>query len=393
MDDFTVAFSETVLGRFLRAISVYILLLWNLVSMFHGRHIPRPHLDDQEALTTAAKLEKLKDLTVKETDTELARFPQGTTESVVALELSKHANGQRPSLRVSTASRLSAIVDRVEKNEALAEITRTLSSRSIRKSPVATTPKRPKRPELRFDIITPTLPSTIESLEEPPTTGISLSYYTMNPSSSDVPTIRRPLDNPTQPFESQLDGQGNPGHASHTSLITQPPSQITCISFIDELMRQQNELDKSIAKLKLLSMDMKDTQASEEAPTLDNSSTVVRENVASVKTRSQSTTRTGSLSPRSEFSLSVFPIPPLTSESATEDRQLSKPNIRKLPEPPTIASNQTIPLGSVPDSPSQASTVARMMSGGTQYDVTSFIGSKPRHFHMPFCSLPRYRFD
>ncbi|KXN89896.1 hypothetical protein AN958_04900 [Leucoagaricus sp. SymC.cos] len=375
------AFSETVLGRFLRAISVYVLLLWNLISIFHRRNNPRRLPDDQEAAPISPGLEKPRALEAEVEDTGLAHL-QGRTPSIITLERGAVSDSKeigRPPLRVSTASRLSVIVNRVEQNETLAEITRSISSRSIHKSPVMPiAPKRPRRPDLRFDIITPSLPSTTEnpvSPEEPPTTGISLSYYTMNTSTADIPIIREPPVNLAKASVYQQDSQENSENSSQVSLVAQPPSQDPIISSFNELMRQQNELDKSIAKLRLLSVDTTNLQSVDVSPaTALESSSVAEDTLTSTRSRPPSTLLTESLSPHSEFSFSAFPLPPPPPDTIGLEHLVKRP-IRRLRESPGPNPRQAAPMLSEPETPSRASMVARMVSGGTQYDVTSFIGN------------------
>ncbi|KAJ3571589.1 hypothetical protein NP233_g3660 [Leucocoprinus birnbaumii] len=367
------AFSETILGRFLRAIGVYVFLLWNLVTLFQRRDAARRVIDDQEAPAVLPS-EKSKERIMNKEDMGPSRTRERTPSMVTLGHVMQSPEARPTPLRISTTSRLSMIVNRVDQSDALAEITRSISTRSSRRSPVTpVTPKRPRRPDLRFDIITPTLPATAENPdEEPPTTGISLSYYTMNTSLPDVPVIRDPPVNPTKPSLYQADEQGNMEYTSQTSIIAQPPSHNASLSSFDELMRQQNELDQSIAKLKLLSVDNVDLPplASTLSPVPENSSTT-GDTAASTKSRPQSTPRTvESTSPRSEFSFSAFPIPPPRPESIRVSR-FTNSTIRKLPQPPDQTSSQVAPMLTVPESP--VNMFARMTSGATQYDVTSFI--------------------
>lgn len=384
--DCLVAFSETVLGRFLRAISIYTLLLYNLITLFHVPSGDRTPALDEEASLTPARSEKPKGLIIRTTDPKSVQ-PSQRTPSIVAVERTvptplEIVENARPPLRISASSRLSMLVSRVEQNEALAGVTRTISSRSSRKS-LATpaTPKRPKRPDLRFDIITPVLPSTTEnpgSAGEPPTTGISLTYYTMdlqNPEMASVLDGQEESIGAVNPPVYQSDEQNNPRNTSRTSLLVQPPSHRgPSFTSFEELIRQQNELDRSIAKLRLLSVDTTNLSPPEEATS--NSPSPAGDTTTSAKSRPQSTLRTDSLSPHSEFSLSVFPAPPPRPESMARETRFSKPVVlrRKLPQPPISSFNQ-VP-SAVPESPSQRGVVARLTSGGTQYDVTSFINSR-----------------
>ncbi|KAF9452639.1 hypothetical protein P691DRAFT_803760 [Macrolepiota fuliginosa MF-IS2] len=375
----TFAFSEMVLGRFLRAISIYVLLLYNLINTFRRPTAERVPTNDREE---SIKPEKPKHLIIETADLNPGPIPQ-KTPSILTIErtIPTPMENPHPLLRVSASSRLSALVKRVEQNETLAELTRTMS-KSSRKSPVTPTPpKKPRRPDLRFDIIMPPPHSAenSDSPEEPPTTGISLTYYTMNVEGRDVPNvpiIQDPSISPTKSSIYQSVRPGDVGGTSKTSFIIQPLSRaIPSVNSFDELMRQQNELDKSIANLRLLSVDTSSIKPpAKSAPTLPGSS-LAEDSPASAKSRPQSTLRTDSLSQHSEFSLSIFPVPPSRPESVTAERRFSKPMaLRKPPQIPVSSLNQAPSTSPIPESPSQTGGTARLTSAGTQYDVTSFIG-------------------
>jgi hypothetical protein len=172
-----------------------------------------------------------------------------------------------------------------------------------------------------------------------------------------------------------------------------------------ELLRQQTELDNSIAALRLLSprrdsgedarvqFDLPSAPASPDGPKELN--------------RSNSSVALPSSSRRSEFSLSNFPEPPMTftatangipSPTSTlkarfdsDDERRSKSVVKTegitglpLPKMPALSDYPSTPQ-SMPNSPGRNSSdtgnmssgVSRMKvdSAGTQYDVTSFIGS------------------
>lgn len=286
----------------------------------------------------------------------------------------------QPSLRVSASSRFSALVSHAEKREALAELTRTITSKSTRRLPIApiTSPKKPRRSDLHFDIITPALPSATEAPNTPgeaPTTGVSLTYYTMNFSPSTTPTtltVPRLTDH-TIMSPSPTGVQDNDEPIPQTSFVNQPPVHLNpSITSFDELMRQQNELDKSIANLRLLSIDTRNIRPPEIVPTLETSP-LGRDTMASAK----STLRTDSLSQHSEFSLSVFPLPP-PPESVLGDKRSSIPKflLRKLPQSPVRPQSQVQLSPSIRNSSFQNNVSVRLTSAGTQYDVTSFIDGK-----------------
>ncbi|KAF9229438.1 hypothetical protein BS17DRAFT_876945 [Gyrodon lividus] len=178
---------------------------------------------------------------------------------------------------------------------------------------------------------------------------------------------------------------------------SQPPARDSGMS-LDELLRQQNELDKSIMALKLFS---KRTSVS------SSTSSQIRTQDSTEMTRFSSSTgrRTAS-----DVSLSNFPLPswltspvPLLPSSRLppiirmrEDRRARLPATvvspttvleQLLPPPKLFASLADIPRSprseSVSDSPlrgdneslsAAAGRPPRFNSGGTQYNVTSFIG-------------------
>jgi len=168
-----------------------------------------------------------------------------------------------------------------------------------------------------------------------------------------------------------------------------PARRSTVVSF-SELLRQQTELDNSIAALRLLS------------PQEQSTSTVVIEGGSEDLNRSSDVGMPSSM--RSEFSLSNFPEPPMTFTSTANgvpsptlplkvrfDRNADRGTIltngvADLPLPKiSILNDYPTTPQSLPDSPRRNSgdtgnmsgNMSRMKvnSGGTQYDVTSFIGN------------------
>jgi hypothetical protein len=174
----------------------------------------------------------------------------------------------------------------------------------------------------------------------------------------------------------------------------QPPSPATIrpdrprssvVSF-NEMMRQQQELDDSIAALRLLTPG-----DSTPLTSTDGSSDVKNETEASRASRSRSVA-TISASGRSDFSLSVFPDPPeepsdgfaaaaahaMLKQPGTESRMdpvKGEPPQPKLLAPYNDSRRKEVPMnvGSVELT---IPSGLRVESGGTQYDVTSFIGGE-----------------
>ncbi|KAF7784432.1 hypothetical protein Agabi119p4_597 [Agaricus bisporus var. burnettii] len=358
----TFAFSEMVLGRFLRAISIYIFLLYNLITIFSAATRDRISHSDEEAPANSEKPIRL-----VTNDTTLRSETQTAT---VALESAAPAqpNDERSSLSIAASSRLSKFVSRVEPNEAFAGVTRTMSNRKSSGTPVA--PKRHKRPDLRFDIMTPILTSTPEDPDlvgERRATDISLTYYTMGLQS--IVAVSTPngegSDSPS-PY-GQLRGVADLQQTRASDF--QASDHSFSVTPYEELMREQEELDNSIAKLGILSVDVKDVLSQEAGSTLDGSISPAGDTTTSVKSKHRSTLRTDSLSFHSDFSLSVFPTPPPPPESMSGERRFSRPMFlrRKLPQLPVDDTTQE--ASSVQESPVDAV----MASGETHYDVTSFI--------------------
>lgn len=163
------------------------------------------------------------------------------------------------------------------------------------------------------------------------------------------------------------------------------------INSFDELLRQQTELDNSIAALRLVSPS---TQSIPPDPPEASSSSPMsvpgKSSEGSMKARSNSVStlsylgrKPDSASNRSDFSLSIFPEPPVVATDTTTRRdELSKLGVRsRVPglDPPPKPAPTEVTAGetpSLPVSPSRFETTARFDSAGTQYDVTSFIGGR-----------------
>lgn len=210
-----------------------------------------------------------------------------------------------------------------------------------------------------------------------PFTAVSLSYYTMDQSSGDYRTSRLLNTNSSDlPKESEL----NPKFRIPDS--DKPPdiSPQGSITSIDELFRQQTELDKSIAALRLFSMQTDfPGMVSEPAEGA----------VSAVSPRSRNTltsNKTESLSNRSDFSLSVFPAPPMVpvdevatkypsegarqneAQKASSTSKVQKENGKDPLIPASLAS--AVPLSSS----SKDDRDPKFDSAATHFDVTSFIG-------------------
>lgn len=148
---------------------------------------------------------------------------------------------------------------------------------------------------------------------------------------------------------------------------------------LDELLRQQMELDKSIRALRLFARQSDDIPFSPPTPDIVSSTDNPPESTKpplSNRTTSMSTNKPDSASARSEFSLSIFPEPPIVDTGPLSPGSIVAGRARRLP--------RTSRRPSFPSSPSQYGTVAaRAGSAGTRYDVTSFIRSEPSFPSIP----------
>lgn len=227
------------------------------------------------------------------------------------------------------------------------------------------------------------------------------SYYADGP---DKPVPSTPTaTSSVRQTESPVYGLG--GIVQRPSQSRRTPSSTTrssAMSFTD-LLRQQTELDNSIAALRLLSPQQPGRDSGEPIGPMDG---VTNSNGPKDLNRSNSSVGLPS-SGRSEFSLSNFPEPPMTFTSTANgipsptstsrgrfDRNEERRSVAAGLLPPKMPILSEYPTTPMPDSPGRSSedagnrpgNMSRMKvdSGGTQYDVTSFIGSAS--------TLPRMKF-
>lgn len=387
---FIVSFTETSLGRFLRAVEVYLLIVHNLYTTFQAfSALPQA----SNSLDTKPLAEKF-----AVTDTlpyVYANKPQ-ELHNQFRLVTPRTIQGQSRASKISwnLPHRNSAIfignehelgLDRETPREVVAvadsnkvrEGDNPLGTVAVAVSPAMLQPEAP-----------PPNSATMLASKQPsgdrPFTAVSLSYYTTDQSSGEYNTSRslnsRSLNShsPNLPKESELNPNPHIPDSDRPSNVS-PNGSITSI---DELFRQQTELDKSIAALRLFSMQT------------DFSKIVAEPSdgaVSAVATRSRNTmtsNKTESFSNRSDFSLSVFPAPPIVpvdevstkypNQGARQDdsqkaSSATKGQKRKgkSPEPLILASlTSAVPLRSS----SKDDRDSKFDSAATQFDVTSFIG-------------------
>jgi len=145
------------------------------------------------------------------------------------------------------------------------------------------------------------------------------------------------------------------------------------VSSLDEIIHQQNELDKRIAALRV----EHSVAPSLLHPELSEFLQVPANPVRSTLRNSAMTTLTEGTSSNSAFSLSIFPEPPVDTMNENSDND----NIVNRPAPPR--SRKKRKRFNDPRTSTSSTSLRRSISGqnrfnstGTQWDVTSFIGSE-----------------
>ncbi|GLB36284.1 hypothetical protein LshimejAT787_0305720 [Lyophyllum shimeji] len=389
------AFSETTLGRFLRAVEMYILIVSALITAFY--EIPPPSSSPQDHpgksfIRISEKPQAPVVRTIPPLVTSLGVLPRRRSAVPVSNEL------RRPSIATSL-SRLSSWVlplstDRRNSAGRIYTEDRELGMAPL-ENPMArvTSPGRTKVAEIQKpqNTLDTNLASDEANMEEQstiskdrPGTAVSIPSYYGIPSDRLPPPagiVTRGTDSPIY---------GLNGIMARTRDQEKQPRPQSSTSF-DELLRQQSELDRSIAALRLFSGTTPPPETQPSQPAIPVSSPP---NAAvSPKARSNSASMNSYLGPkpdsasnRSDFSLSVFPEPPAVS---TEDLPTSARlerlagRTRTLRRDPTaneaakaIASKVIEEeSSSLPVSPTRyEGGTPRLESAGTQYDVTSFIG-------------------
>lgn len=382
---FIVSFTETSLGRFLRAVEVYLLIVHSLYTTFQAfSALPQASSKLTTSLDTKPLAEKF-----LVTDTLAYAYVNKTQGSHNQFRLVAPRTSQGKS-RVSNLSwilpRRTLIGNEHEllgrDNESLREEVVVVDSKKAREDDdplgtiaVAISPAmpQPQAPSLNSVSVS----ASKQRSGDRPFTAVSLSYYTMDQFSGEYNTSRSLNSNFFNlPKESELNPKPHIPDSDRPSIVQSPQGSITSI---DELFRQQTELDKSIAALRLFSMQTDFprivTEPSDSA-------------VSAVATRSRSTltsNKTESLSNRSDFSLSVFPAPPIVpvDEVATKypnegarqnDGQKASSVAKGQKEKGKGSGLASLASAVPPSSPSNDDRDSKFNSAATQFDVTSFIG-------------------
>jgi hypothetical protein len=340
------AFAETSLGRFLRAVEVYLLIVHSLYTVFQefSDKCRQSTAELPQLSEKAAELNYVGSLPLTYAATRSSKIGpdtfsrpnfQSRRTSTISWVLPSPPQRNPPAPARASIGADSVVLARYTPPP----VQNTSSGKgSLRLSPLQPLDKdnqsKDYRPEPQQD------PTSVTR----PVTSISLSYYTMEQN------FPEPTEDTSRPSNFEVAGTAGSHQGSITSL--------------DELFRQQTELDKSIAALRLNS-------------TLLSNGPVYTDNQPPTEMNDQSrttviSTKTESISNRSEFSLSVFPDPPNEQKEDVATKYIIEPS---RSQDFGKAKKRTGESGTIQDQYlGVGKTLQTPISQQAQFDVTSFIG-------------------
>ena len=337
------------LGRFLRGTQVYILLVYNLHNTFHRtlsskkRRIATP--PPSPTIMRKEKGELLPISTFNLTRTRTPSVSAMFTERVIS----------RSPVVMDSPRMVSQVVDTEYNSPATVRGNIFIDIRRPARTSRLYIPPNPTLPP-------PTAPGSSEKIAQPaasrPVTGVSTLSYYMN----EVPVTPPPAMVASSAYStsSSVSDQEGTRWDKVTVLSSQSSSRQSSMD-VDEILRRQTALDESIAALRIVSPP---------AATPD----VGAEPAGASKSLNDSyrSTKTQSLDARSDFSLSIFPDPPV----APATQVASKYSVDYSINGPVNSSVTTLKTTSgMPSSEALGLEDRRMpASNPTGYDVTSFIG-------------------
>ncbi|KAL0575979.1 hypothetical protein V5O48_005979 [Marasmius crinis-equi] len=376
-------FSETTLGRFLQGVELYILMLYILVSAFYKIPTRPPRAQHTSYLVSSPEKNPPNYIMPSRTEGRLdeprrqssrrlsswimarrsSRLPSGVRWLVNEVDVERDAGGNQQNIPDDASGRRLQIRDEMRR--------------------VTPSPSSSPAPSIRIEKaeVISSIPGPGQRRNNRLSTGFSLSYYGSTQTRDSgvefpepIPFINRSptrIDSPVYGLNGIVNAEPAPSpvRASQTSL-----------SSLDELLRQQSELDKSIANLRLFSPQATSTNIPSDG------------RIESSASRPPRTDRTySSTSNPSEFSLSIFPDPPKFGEL---EKKLPSSRVSSM----ALRAKRTTILtdaaaDEMPERFLAPRTAGRLDSAGTSYDVTSFIGDLTRPSttsgHTPSASFNR----
>lgn len=232
-------------------------------------------------------------------------------------------------------------------------------------------------------------PSSISSsIADPITRGISEGFSSTNQLpidpvyDEDKSSIRITADMTTSPDSPTLgpDGIREARGSSRPYRKSEQPSHESFASSqasgYEILLREQTELERSIAALRMTHAQQSGEEQRGESPV------TVSEPRERNRLRESSTTGYGPLSAsnRSDFSISVFPQPPQMPRITGYGPPSSSPSALTPTQASFNIGERSFPVSTASDDVAILAFGNRTDSAGTHYDVTSFIGSTPATF-------------
>ena len=405
---FAVAFTETALGRFLRAVEVYILIIQNLYFVLQNVADTARHSQEEAPPTWESEKSQTRAVLPITYSSRDIQVPRSTSPP-----FRRSPNGQILTLNVPqrNSNVILAIQSDPEETPNVIPFTPLEPPKRNGREKVTASPYKPSTSaSSSIPVFNNALsaPQVLVPSEKRLFPEMSLSYYGMDQDGnretvglfSESPTLRgSTVKNETEKVDPPTDNNAfNSRLSAGPSFIDMrvsrsglPPSQQGSITSLDEILRQQNELDQSIAALRLFS-----TQSIySNPPMLEDSrkSSDFSEFKEKLQASGRNTTGTKSPSNRSDFSLSIFPEPPIVDNAPIStkysneilksrfedgDSEAPTPTLRNagaargvppINVPPPLESGIASAQTGITGNFNSAGT------GGTQYDVTSFIGS------------------
>ncbi|TFK30574.1 hypothetical protein FA15DRAFT_751597 [Coprinopsis marcescibilis] len=403
------SFSETSLGRFLRAVEVYMLVVYCLVILFRTNSTPlaTKRLSRAYSIDTMHDKEKglINDYSAPALPTQIINIRPDPSSSQTAMP--------QESWKLSRFSRLSKISSWISSDR----FSRRYSQREEdRTAPIQEATFAPPDRSLLFQPASPYFATTGDgnadrnrqsmTITEPQRSpsdvnwqeqsakaftdakSFSLTYYDME-NESKIPSARRG-ESDSSTIESLspvygLNGIVPPRARSNTNSGFEPntKSPLGDVTPVTKLMQEKTDIDNTIATLRIQSNNFNDATNSASA-----SEYIVDRALLSVISLETPSTSSSSPNPIGLSLLSAFPEPPAPGTPLNEGV-----SIHAVPTPRPVLGRTPINRAPVPldlssllGSPSSDLTPSsRFGSAGTQYDVTSFIGdlSDPRSGFVP----------
>lgn len=458
----TVAFSESILGRFLQAVDLYILILFVLIYAFYNAQVKTSRSVRGRRLLTSSfegLPEKAPQSVFRVTPPPVPDLDEILVIGGTPSSQSQNQDSERRPSRVSVASRLSSwmMSRRISRRRLSSDQQQLWDQDGAERGNSPARNQQPAGVSPSFDMLSPRVDQadqignastskprimipeptettsrwTMSTVATPTVTRQNTAFKketnerdtVLSKSSAEFPPRVRssrpftsfsfssyygvesstrplsPLDMPPYPRGADSPVYGLNGiieRAQNQQLPRPRANRRSTLTSFDELLRQQTELDKSIAALRLFSP--RDSI---------NSLVTIKPILPAPGSERSRSSENGLLKPESasEFSLSIFPEPPdanskalLPSPGTLVSLRAQSRAVQKDQEMAAVAgvvppvkmfgSNESLDVPALPGSPggdATATRVQRLDSAGTQYDVTSFIGGK-------FTRLPRFQY-